>query len=393
MSERFKLELADGFEQHAEIVVVGVGGAGKNAVNNMINSGMSGVDFVVVNTDVQALESSLADRRIQIGRNITKGLGAGANPEIGRQAIEEDRDSVADAISGADMVFITAGMGGGTGTGAAPVIAEIARENGALTVGVVTKPFMFEGAKRNQRAAAGIEELKGKIDTLIVIPNQRLLEIVPEDAPLQEAFKKADDVLLQATKGISDLITIPGLINLDFADVKTVMSEMGDALMGIGKGEGSNRAVEAAKNAITSPLLDEINIKGAKGVLINITGGSSLSLHEVGKATDIIYQAAGNDANIIFGVVIDPSMNDSINVTVIATGFNENGRKQIIRPGIERITSFQPSDEEVHNIPSIHRKRYPRNVDEHRLDSNTVEAFSLDELEIPTFIRRSKVGN
>ncbi|MBC8205511.1 MAG: cell division protein FtsZ, partial [FCB group bacterium] len=209
----------------------------------------------------------------------------------------------------------------------------------------------------------------------------------------QEAFKKADDVLLQATKGISDLITIPGLINLDFADVKTVMSEMGDALMGIGKGEGSNRAVEAAKNAITSPLLDEINIKGAKGVLINITGGSSLSLHEVGKATDIIYQAAGNDANIIFGVVIDPSMNDSINVTVIATGFNENGRKQIIRPGIERITSFQPSDEEVHNIPSIHRKRYPRNVDEHRLDSNTVEAFSLDELEIPTFIRRSKVGN
>lgn len=398
MSDKPKLELADGFDQRAKISVVGVGGGGNNAVNTMIGAGLSGVDFIAVNTDVQALESNKADRRIQIGRTVTKGLGAGANPDIGRKAIEEDRTPVAEAIAGADMVFITAGMGGGTGTGAAPVIAEIAREANALTVGIITKPFLFEGAKRTKQAMEGIDYLRDKIDTLIIIPNQRLLSTVGAETPLAEAFKIADNVLLQATKGISDLITVPGLINLDFADVRTVMSEMGDALMGVGFGsEEKQRATFAAKEAISSPLLEDIDIKGAKGVLINITGGPGLTLHEVSEATEVINQAAGEEANIIFGVVIDPTMNGDLRVTVIATGFNDTGRKKKpVKPSIERIGLMpifkSADDDEVETIPSGQHIRLKRKSDEHRLDIGLNETFSMDELEIPTFLRRTKVN-
>lgn len=307
-------------EQGAQIKVVGCGGGGNNAVNRMIDSGLKGVEFISINTDKQALYLSKAGHKIQIGDKLTRGLGAGANPEIGQKAAEESREEITQALKGADLVFITAGMGGGTGTGAAPVVAEIAKELGILTVGVVTKPFLFEGRKRMIHAEHGMSSLKGRVDTLVTIPNDRLLQVVDKKTPITEAFRVADDVLKQGVQGISDLITIPGLINLDFADVKTIMSNRGIAHMGIGKASGEGRAVEAAKQAISSPLL-ETTINGATGVLLNITGGPNLTLFEVNEAADKVKEAADADAEIIFGAVINEDLGDDIIITVIATGF------------------------------------------------------------------------
>ncbi|HTJ46084.1 MAG TPA: cell division protein FtsZ [Kofleriaceae bacterium] len=307
---------------HAKILVIGVGGGGGNAVNTMISGNLDGVEFVVANTDMQALDANMAPHKIQLGNALTKGLGAGANPEVGRRAAEESMQHIADCISGADMVFVTAGMGGGTGTGAAPIIAQVARDCGALTVGVVTKPFGFEGKKRTKQATEGIERLEAAVDTLIVIPNNRLLALVGQQTSMVEAFRKADSVLLNAVQGISDLMTVPGLINVDFADVRTIMSSMGRALMGTGVGSGKRRAIEAAETAISSPLLEDVSIEGATGILINITGGPDLTLHEVNEASSLIQQAAHEDANIIFGSVIDPNLTDEVRITVIATGFD-----------------------------------------------------------------------
>lgn len=306
--------------EFANIKVIGVGGGGSNAVNRMIDSGLQGVDFLVANTETQALDNSKADIKIQLGEKLTKGLGAGANPQVGEEAAQESREEITKALSGSDMVFVTAGMGGGTGTGAAPIVAECAREMGALTVGVVTKPFTFEGKRRKNQADKGIEMLTSKVDTIIVIPNDKLLQVVDKKTPLNEAFRTADDVLRQGIKGISDLITVPGLINLDFADVKTIMTNQGEALMGIGIGEGENRAVDAAKMAINSPLL-ETSIEGAKGILLNITGSGDLSLFEINEAAEIISEAADPEANIIFGSVIDDNLGDRVQITVVATGF------------------------------------------------------------------------
>jgi cell division protein FtsZ len=311
----------------ANIKVIGVGGAGGNAVNAMVNAGISGVDFIAVNTDVQDLEASLAHRKIQIGKNITRGLGAGANPNIGLQAIEENKEDVLAAIADSDMVFITAGMGGGTGTGAAPVIAEIAKELGALTVAVVTKPFSFEGRPRRQKADDGLAKLRDSVDTLIVIPNDRISAITNGNTTMIEAFLMADNILLQATRGISDIITEQGYINLDFADVKSVMLNMGDALMGAGMASGSNRATIAAQEAISSPLLEGVSIKGALGALINISAGNSVTLQEVNEAAELIQDHVGEESNIIFGMVIDPELGDNLRVTVIATGFNSDARQ------------------------------------------------------------------
>lgn len=307
----------------ANIKVIGVGGGGNNAVNRMVESELKGVQFLSVNTESQVLELSKADVTIQIGEKVTKGLGAGANPQIGEAAAQESREDIIKALEGADMVFVTAGMGGGTGTGAAPVVAECAKEVGALTVGVVTKPFAFEGKRRRAAAEKGIEFLTQKVDTIIVIPNDKLLQVVDKKCSLSDAFGKADDVLRQGIKGISDLIQIPGLINLDFADVKTIMTEQGEALMGIGVATGENRAADAAKMAINSPLL-ETSIDGAKGILLNISGSANLSLFEINEAAEIISDAADPDANIIFGSVIDESLGDSVQVTVVATGFNSS---------------------------------------------------------------------
>ena len=307
----------------ANIKVIGVGGGGNNAVNRMVESDLKGVQFLSVNTESQVLELSKADVTIQIGEKVTKGLGAGANPQIGEAAAQESREDIIKALEGADMVFVTAGMGGGTGTGAAPVVAECAKEVGALTVGVVTKPFAFEGKRRRAAAEKGIEFLTQKVDTIIVIPNDKLLQVVDKKCSLSDAFGKADDVLRQGIKGISDLIQIPGLINLDFADVKTIMTEQGEALMGIGVATGENRAADAAKMAINSPLL-ETSIDGAKGILLNISGSANLSLFEINEAAEIISDAADPDANIIFGSVIDESLGDSVQVTVVATGFNSS---------------------------------------------------------------------
>ncbi len=313
-------EIDQMIKQGAKITVVGVGGSGCNAVNTMIRTGLSGVDFITANTDKQALDASLAPVKLAIGQELTKGLGAGANPEIGRKAALEDYSTIADLLAGSDMVFITAGMGGGTGTGAAPVFAKIAKEIGALTVGVVTKPFSFEGKKRMKHAEAGMACLRESVDSLITIPNQRLLAISGSTLSMMEAFKRADEVLLNAVQGISDLINNTGLINSDFADVKTIMQNKGLALMGIGYGEGEHRAIEAATNAISSPLLEDISIEGATGIIINITGGSNLKIHEVNEATTLIMEAAHEDAEIIFGTVIDESIQDMVKVTVIATG-------------------------------------------------------------------------
>jgi cell division protein FtsZ len=322
---------------HATIRVVGVGGAGGNAVNGMVASELGGVEFIAINTDSQALEASTAGIKIHIGATVTRGLGSGGDPRVGASAIEEDHASVAEALAGSDMVFVTAGMGGGTGTGAAPTVARIARELGALVVGIVTLPFTFEGRRRAQQGMDGLDELKSEVDTLIVIPNDRLLKVVPADTPLTDAFRVADNVLYQATKGISDLITTPGLVNLDFADVRSVMAGMGDAIMGTGVARGENRATEAARAAISSPLLEEIDVRGAQGVLVNITGGSEMTLHEVSEVTGMVQQAVGSEANLIFGAVVDPNGGAEIRVTVIATGFGASARAQV-----ERDQGFAP---------------------------------------------------
>jgi len=315
------IELDNFFDHGAKIRVVGVGGGGGNAINSMIDKRMQGVDFFAINCDMQALERNKAPNKIQIGKNLTRGLGAGADPSIGQRAVEEDRDEIARTLAGSDMVFITAGMGGGTGTGGAPVVANVAKSIGALVVGIVTKPFTCEGKKRMAQAEAGIEEIKKQVDTLIMIPNQKLLSIVERNTPLQEAFDKANDVLYSATRGISELITIPGLINVDFADVRTIMREMGDALMGSGIGTGENRAIEAAHAAISSPLLEGVSISGALGVLVNVTGGPTMSLVEVDEAVSVIHEAAGEEANVIMGAVVDENLGDEMMDTVIATGF------------------------------------------------------------------------
>jgi cell division protein FtsZ len=317
-----KFLFEEGRRLGASIKVIGVGGGGSNAINRMIDAGLDGVEFLVANTDVQALEQSKASVKLQIGAKLTKGLGAGANPDVGRQAALEDTDKVIEALEGADMVFVTTGLGGGTGTGAAPIVATLAAELGALTVAVVTKPFAFEGKKRMTQADRGLTDLKECVDTVITIPNERLLATLERGTSLFDAFRIADDILRQAVQGISDLITVPGLINLDFADVRTVMSGMGMALMGTGAGKGENRAVEAAKKAISSRLLEDGTIHGARGVLLNITGGHDLLLHEVSEASNIIHDAADSDANIIFGAVLDESMKDEVKITVIATGFD-----------------------------------------------------------------------
>src|SRR6184192_3289120 len=322
MDTSIKFLFDEGVRLGASIKVVGIGGAGSNAVNRMIDAGLGGVDFLVANTDVQALKLSKAPVKLQIGAKLTKGLGAGANPDVGRQAALEDTDKVIEALEGADMVFVTTGLGGGTGTGAAPIVATLAAELGALTVAVVTKPFAFEGKKRMTQADRGLTDLRECVDTVITIPNERLLATLERGTSLFDAFRIADDILRQAVQGISDLIIVPGLINLDFADVKTVMHGMGMALMGTGAATGENRAIEAAKRAISSRLLEENSIQGAKGVLINITGGSDLTLYEVNAASTIIREAADGEANIIFGAVLDETMKDEVKITVIATGFD-----------------------------------------------------------------------
>ncbi|HBI6199219.1 TPA: cell division protein FtsZ [Listeria monocytogenes] len=321
------LEFDTSSESLATIKVIGVGGGGNNAVNRMIEHGVQGVEFISVNTDAQALNLAKAETKLQIGTKLTRGLGAGAVPEIGKKAAEESREQIEEALKGSDMVFVTAGMGGGTGTGAAPVIAQIAKEMGALTVGVVTRPFGFEGPKRTKQALTGTEAMKEAVDTLIVIPNDRLLQIVDKNTPMLEAFREADNVLRQGVQGISDLIAVPGLINLDFADVKTIMTNRGSALMGIGIATGENRAAEAAKKAISSPLL-ETSVDGAKGVLMNITGGSNLSLYEVQEVAEIVSSASDEDVNMIFGSVINDELKDELIVTVIATGFDEEKQAQ-----------------------------------------------------------------
>jgi cell division protein FtsZ len=317
-------------KENAKIKVIGLGGGGSNAINRMMEARFTGVEFIVANTDLQALRASPAPVKLQLGARLTLGLGAGADPEVGKNAALEDREQIKKLLDGADMVFVTAGLGGGTGTGSAPIVAATAKEMGILTVAVVTKPFAFEGRRRSQQAEAGLAELRGVVDTLITIPNQRLLAVVDRGTPLVEAFKIADTVLLQAVQGISDLILVPGLINLDFADVRTIMAGMGMALMGAGVGKGEHRALDAAQKAVASPLLDETSIDGARGILINFTGGSDLSLHEVEEAARIVQEAAHEEAHIIFGAVIDPSLQDEVRITVIATGFSE--RKEDNQP-------------------------------------------------------------
>ncbi len=336
-------EKNDKLNNVADIKVVGVGGGGSNAVDRMIENGLAGVEFWTINTDSQALAGSKAERRLQIGQKITRGLGAGGNPEVGRKAADESRDDLLAALDGADMVFITAGMGGGTGTGAAPVVASVAREVGALTVGVVTRPFTFEGRRRAQQAVEGIAAIKEAVDTLIIIPNDKLLQVVEKRTSMQEAFQIADDVLRQGVQGISDIITIPGLINVDFADVKTVMTRAGSALMGIGLASGEGRAVEAAKMAISSPLL-EASIHGANGVIFNVTGGSDLTLHEVNDAAAVIYESVDSEANIIFGAVLDERMQGEIRITVIATGFDKVALNPVQSvPGIQPLAIPRPN--------------------------------------------------
>lgn len=366
-----------GMDNLANIKVIGVGGGGNNAVNRMISAGVKGVEFIAVNCDAQALLLSKAPTRIQIGEKLTKGLGAGANPEIGEKAAEESRDQILDALKGADMVFVTAGMGGGTGTGAAPIVAECAREVGALTVGVVTKPFSFEGKRRMNQAENGIVNIKEKVDTLITIPNDRLLQVIDRRTSMLEAFRIADDVLRQGVQGISDLIAVPGLVNLDFADIKTVMSNAGSALMGIGMAKGDDGARAAAEAAIKSPLL-EASIEGARGVLFNITGGAELSLFDVTEASNIITEAVDPEANIIFGAVIDENLKDEIRVTVIATGFNKEMPTHGGQPARKDYSTEpyrQPHDNDINN----NKPHTGGNVIIHKHFSDT---------EIPPWIRR-----
>ena len=342
-------------DQIAKIKVIGVGGGGCNAVNRMIESGVKGVEFIVANTDLQVLNVSLAEKKLQIGKDITNGLGAGANPEVGREAAQESKNEITEALKGADMVFVTCGMGGGTGTGAAPVIAEIAQNLGALTVGIVTKPFRFEGKRRMEQAILGIDELKKHVDTLIVIPNDRLRDIIDKSTPMVDAFKEVDNVLHRGVQSISDLIAVSGLVNLDFADVKAVMEKRGNALIGIGLGVGDNRAIEAAKQAVSSPLL-ETSISGATDAIINVTGGNSLTLFEAEDAAEIVRQSANTDINIIFGAVINENLNDEVIVTVIATGF-EDGNSYTESNKMDRTVTRSNDDDSDFDIPSFLRDR------------------------------------
>src|SRR5437867_2718182 len=364
----------------ARLKVIGVGGAGGNAVNRMIGAGLRGVEFIAANTDMQALNQSLAPCRIQMGPTATRGLGSGGDPTQGRRAAEEDEQLIADALAESDMVFITAGMGGGTGTGAAPVVARLAKQSGALTVAVVTKPFLFEGRRRMRQAEGGLSELRAEVDTLIVIPNERLLGVVDRATSLTDAFSVCDEVLLKATKGISDLVTVPGIVNLDFADVKAVMSNRGNALMGTGRASGPNRATEAAQAAVSSPLLEDVSIAGAEGVLVNITGGRDLTLHEVNEAAGVVVGTAGEDANVIFGAVIDPNMEGELMITVIATGFGQTEpRLKLVEQG--RPAAAAEGGEFRHPQPW-------KRGDEGRGSRWSRSGSRGESLEVPTFLRK-----
>jgi len=403
-----RLTIDDTQHKGARIKVIGVGGGGSNAVNRMVREGFPGVEFIVANTDMQALRQSPAPTRIQLGERLTKGLGAGADPNVGRQAALEDTERIIQALDGADLVFVTTGLGGGTGTGGAPVIAALAAELGALVIAVVTRPFKFEGRKRSIQAEAGLAELRERVDSIITIPNERLLATIARHQPLVDAFATADDVLRQAIQGISDLILVPGLINLDFADVKTILTGMGVAVMGTGVGEGENRAVDAAKIAISSPLLEDASIEGARGVIINVTGGADLSLLEVNDANLIVQEAAHEDANIIFGAVIDPSLNGRVKITVIATGFDRDGSRRVV-PGnlgqtpvdLTHYTSWlqhqQSGPGAAAPVLSLTR-RYGVGVPLAAISSNdpaametpgTADAAS-EAMEVPAFLRRLK---
>jgi cell division protein FtsZ len=389
--------------RNAQMKVVGVGGAGGNAVNRMVDEDLEGVEFISMNTDAQALKTSRAQVTLQIGKKLTRGLGAGARPEIGRQALSESEEEVRRALEGADLVFVTAGMGGGTGTGAAPMVAEIARDMGCLVIGVITRPFSFEGKKRERQAHLGLTELRRCVDTMIVVPNDRLLAVVPKGTSFRDALKKADEVLLHATQGISDLIRVTGEVNVDFADVRTIMAARGPALMGTGFGEGDNRAQEAAQEAISSPLLDDVSISGARGVLINITGGMDLAIDEVTQISSIIQEEAGEEAEIIFGAVHDPELEGKIRVTVIATGFDSAEEEKVIRPDFRRARP-QPEPQaepvapqvrlpvaqvmgEVEKMAAVGGSAEPV-LPLNRLPEHQVTREQLSELDIPTFIRR-----
>ena len=385
----FKLEEEKPLE--TVIKVIGVGGAGTNAINRMISTGMEGVEFIVANTDAQQLRASLAQERIQLGSKLTRGLGAGANPDIGREAANEDRDKITKALQGADMVFITSGMGGGTGTGAAPIVAEIAKELGSLVVGVVTKPFKVEGKRRMAQAEEGIKNIKNSVDTLITIPNDLLLKIIDRKTPIEDAFKLADDILRQGVQGIADLIMITGLVNVDFADVRTVMKETGDALMGVGLGTGENKAIDATRMAIKSPLLEETSIEGAKAVLINIAGGNDLSLHEVNEVNNEITKQVDPDANIIFGTTVDPALDDKVRVTVIATGFDRKKNMLLIKPN-----EIKPRDPGTPSFTLIEGKQDAQNQKTAVNRTFTLDyerkvkkEYPKEDLDIPAFLRRN----
>ena len=389
--------------QNAKMKVVGIGGAGGNAVNRMIDEELEGVEFISINTDSQALKSSRAQVTLQVGKKLTRGLGAGARPEVGRQALAESEEDVRRALEGADLVFVTAGMGGGTGTGAAPMVAEIARDMGALTIGIITRPFSFEGKKRERQADQGLTELRRCVDTMIVVPNDRLLAVVPKGTSFRDALKKADEILLHATQGISDLISVTGEINVDFADVRTVMASRGPALMGSGFGEGENRAQEAAQEAISSPLLDKVSIAGARGVLINITGGMDLAIDEVTEISSIIQEGAGDEAEIIFGAVHDPDLEGKIRVTVIATGFDSVKNEKVIssdfqnsKPRSNTIPNPEPMlpdlqiqiEEEDEALVGVAVASDEEVLPLNRFPERVVSSNQLLELDIPTFIRR-----
>ena len=379
-------------DQKAKIIVVGVGGGGGNALNRMIQDGMNSVDFIAINTDAQDLENNNSQIKLQIGKELTKGLGAGANSEIGKDAVEENKEIIVKELQSADMIFITAGMGGGTGTGAAPAIAKISREIGALTVGIVTQPFAFEGPIRKKRAIEGIKEMKKNCDTLLVIPNETLLEIASEDTTVTESFKLADSILNQATKGISDLINKPGLINLDFADVRTIMKNMGDAIMGTGIAMGEEKAILAAQQAINSPLLQNASIQGAKGLLVNVSGPKDMTMRELNDASNIIYQESGENANVILGCVIDPNLNDEIRITVIATGLNNDDNPEFYNTYEADIQkkyldhSTQIEEKEEKNV------ELSKNIiEKDKINENKNTLKFGEDLDIPTFLRNRKI--
>ena len=382
-----EIEMMDNLNVGAKLRVVGVGGGGNNAVNNMITGGLKGVEFIAANTDLQSLENSQARVHLQLGKNLTRGLGAGADPEVGRQAALEDRDKIKEMLASSDMVFVTAGMGGGTGTGGAPVVAEVAKEVGALTVAVVTKPFDFEGTRRMRQADSGIAELRKVVDTLIVIPNTRLRSLAPKNARFIDMLKKADEVLLYAVRGISDLIVSPGLINLDFADVRTIMSEMGIALMGTGQASGDERALQAAQKAINNPLLEDISMDGARGVLVNITASADMSIDEISEASSFIQEAAHEQANIIWGTVIDETMGENMRVTVIATGIGCEKQQEVPLERVVNHPAIDPSA--VDHIDLPHYQRSVARDSGLKLTQPRARAVrDMDDLDVPTFLRR-----